>query len=638
MEIKFGSFSGIKIDEIQRNILAGFVCVSDWIASDESFFYPDLKEDADIVAKKAVQSCGWRKPNLKQDFKLISSGQNNGLYFGLPTKLTSDKIHERVQLFLEKVSIEKENAILAHGSSWLNFGGGEEFRTGMSWFHPRKRSLLAPFGVGTIDQALLGVLCVKHFFVRLFGLSGKVVILDEVHSYDVFTGTLLDELVRTLREIDCTVIILSATLTKDRKKSFLSATESNDYPLVSIKTNESSCFISPEYPDSKTINITIEKQDVRKLSEVAVDRASSGQCVLVVTNTVPKSQEFYSAIKGKMKEGAFHAGLLHSRFPAFRRRELEDEWINKLGKKGNRPQGCILVGTQILEQSIDIDSDFLITEIAPSDMLLQRMGRLWRHQRNNSERGGCSSPEAIIISENLDLASDEKQLKEIFKQCGSKVYAPYVLWKTFQAWKSLSKIQIPSDIREILETTYRRDENSEPEFVESLFEELGQKKMKLRDMVTGLQANNRGIPAGNDDEKATTRYNEMPQMDCLIVNNITPNRDSAKIELLSGDVVKVSAYVRNFDVTKWLHDNIVSIPAYTFKNYEIRKPDYLKKHFFGNIAVLVLEDGILKFDNADIGLRYTNEKGVFFDCGLKSLQQGLDYTSIEKEFGDESDW
>jgi CRISPR-associated endonuclease/helicase Cas3 len=688
LECKFCSFSDHKIDELQRNILSGFVCVSDWIASDESFFNPDLKEDAEAVAEKAVNACGWRKPNLKQDlsfkeifgfepnsiqksfadsvripglyileapmgagkteaalyaaYTLISSGQNNGLYFGLPTKLTSDKIHERVQSFLEKVSLEKENAILAHSSAWLNLGGGEEFETGNSWFHPRKRSLLAPFGVGTIDQALLGVLCVKHFFVRLFGLSGKVVILDEVHSYDAFTGILLDELVRTLREIACTVIILSATLTKDRKKSFLptaTPNESNDYPLISIETNASSFFTAPEYSDSKTINITIEKQDIRKLSEIAVERASSGQCVLVVTNTVPKSQEFYSAIKATMKGNPFPAGLLHSRFPAFRRREIEDEWINKLGKEGNRPKGCILVGTQILEQSIDIDSDFLMTEIAPSDMLLQRIGRLWRHQRNNSERGGCELPEAVIISENIDAASDEKQLKEIFKNCGSKVYAPYVLWKTFQTWKSLSKIQIPSDIREILETTYKRDEKNEPEFVKNLFDDLEQKKLELRNMATGLQSSNCGIPAGKDDEeKATTRYNEMPQKDCLIVKNIISNRDSAEIELLSGDTVKVSAYERNFNVTKMLHKNIVSIPAYALKNYEIRTPEYLKKHFYGNIAVLVLEDGILKFDNADIGRRYTNEKGVFRNNSLKSVQQGLDYTSFEKEFGDESDW
>ena len=92
---------------------------------------------------------------------------------------------------------------------------------GGAWFHPRKRALLFPNGVGTIDQALMSVLRIKHFFVRTLGLTGKIVILDEVHSYDIYTGTLLNELIQSLLRSGCTVLILSATLTQERCQSFV---------------------------------------------------------------------------------------------------------------------------------------------------------------------------------------------------------------------------------------------------------------------------------------------------------------------------------------------------------------------------------------------------------------------------------
>ena len=257
----------------QIHIVSGLACVTDWIASDENFFPPEgLPADADIHkrAAEALDACGWafpsiadgmsfqtvfglNQPNSVQEslmdcvkgpglyileapmgmgkteaalyaaYQLISAGHNNGIYFGLPTRLTSEKIYERVNRFLDAVIGDSTQAGLIHGQAWLR-GGGEELEPGKAWFNPRKRSLLTPYGVGTLDQALLTVMRVKHHFVRSFGMAGKVVILDEVHSYDVYTGTLLDELVKYLLSIGCSVIILSATLTWERRRSFLPGT------------------------------------------------------------------------------------------------------------------------------------------------------------------------------------------------------------------------------------------------------------------------------------------------------------------------------------------------------------------------------------------------------------------------------
>ena len=133
------------------------------------------------------------------------------------------------------MTVSTGNAFLLHGNAWLKQTQmGVESQPGGSWFEPTKHRILAPFGVGTIDQALMAVMNVKHGFVRTFGLAGKVVILDEVHSYDVYTGTLLNVLVCALRQLQCTVIILSATLSTDRRTELLGeAPTKHGYPQVS---------------------------------------------------------------------------------------------------------------------------------------------------------------------------------------------------------------------------------------------------------------------------------------------------------------------------------------------------------------------------------------------------------------------
>ena len=128
-------------------------------------------------------------------YRLMADGHHHGLYFALPTRLTSNRLHSRLAVFLGQAFGIEAAARLVHGQAWLadRYPGGEELRPGGAWFAPIKRALLYPFGIGTIDQALLAVMNVKHGFVRAYGLAGKVVILDEVHSYDEYTGTLMTQ-------------------------------------------------------------------------------------------------------------------------------------------------------------------------------------------------------------------------------------------------------------------------------------------------------------------------------------------------------------------------------------------------------------------------------------------------------------
>ena len=347
---------------------------------------------------EAPMGMGKTEAALHAAYQLMEKGDNYGLYFGLPTRMTSDLIHVRVNKFLSAAA--GAHSRLVHGQAWLK-GGGEEFLPGSAWFHPRKRALLSPFGVGTIDQALMSVLRVKHFFIRSFGLAGKVVILDEVHSYDVYTGTLLDELVKKLLEIGCTVIVLSATLTDERCRSFFhgeAIPEKTAYPGLTFRQKDGPVETIPvKPPPPRTVRVSMKPGECETESvENAVRRAGQGQCVLRIANTVADAQRWYRALKSRMQQDAFPVGLLHSRFPAYQRRKLEEKWMCMLGKNGDRPNGCVLTATQVVEQSVDIDSDYMITDIAPTDMILQRIGRLWRHERKNrpnqAGRGDCRNP------------------------------------------------------------------------------------------------------------------------------------------------------------------------------------------------------------------------------------------------------
>ncbi len=630
-------------------ILAGLTCVADWIASNEEFFpgnnLPGEKELRPKVAD-ALADSGWRNlryranldfqkvfgfpPNETQGrfiecvdgpgiyvleapmgsgkteaalfaaYKLLVSGKNTGLYFGLPTRLTSDRIHIRVESFMNRILEDPGFVKLVHGHAWLNLESrAAEFRAGMSWFHPRKRALLAPLGVGTIDQALMSVLKVKHHFVRTFGLAGKVVILDEVHSYDAYTGALLDCLVEELARIGCTVIILSATLTQERRAAFVAgAPETRAYPLITsgVKT------VEPKPPENRNVPLTFFEKPNDELIERAVAEAERGLCVLWIANTVAQSQDVFARINGARRQGTFCAGLLHSRFPAFRRTELEDEWMELLGKGGTRPPGCVLVATQVVEQSVDIDADLLITELAPTDMLLQRMGRLCRHSRGGRPKG---SGRAWIYGPTRTEFDNAETFKEALGPSGY-VYAPYVLWKTLQVWRDCPEIILPSQIRELLEATYA-DEHSTADWVQELKTELDTRKAKLQGAALGLTR----IYCGKDDEdSARTRYSSRPTIQTLILDKCDNRVNQADIVLCDGTQLTLSAGEKDFKKAVAIHKNMVSLPVR--RPLDATVPTWLTALVFGPVAVLK-KDGDKLFDLAgtEMPWGYHREKGVY---------------------------
>jgi CRISPR-associated endonuclease/helicase Cas3 len=667
-------FGGSLSDAANANpwLLAGLTCVSDWIGSDEQFFPADrppiVEGDPALTARRAVAECGFRPTSLKKGlsfeqifgfspreaqqqfidlvsrpglyvleapmgigkteaalyaaYRLMESGYHQGFYFALPTRLTSDRIHERVTDFLEKITNEPIIPKLAHGMAWLTeyARGGENLAPGKSWFNPSKRALLYPYAVGTIDQTLLSVLNVKHSFVRLFGLAGKVVILDEVHSYDMYTGTLLDELVERLQLVGCTVIILSATLTGARRNRLAPAlgplNTTDDYPLMTGLPADGGPFAAPlAAPDSKEIRVRMEPWNTLRIAEEAVAAACRGECVVCIANTVAKAQAWYRTVKSAMPGDAFPVGILHARFPMFQREKIENEWMAKLGKNSeHRPRGCVLIATQIVEQSVDIDADWMISELAPTDMLLQRIGRLWRHDRSNR---ACSGPELVIVTQDPTACATVDAVLQTLGKENACVYAPYVLMRSYAVWKPLYVVVLPDDIRTLIEATYA-EQADPPESVMGLFKQRLEKRCEhLRKLACSAKDTNLGFPTGEDDDHAATRYSDLPTKTVLLLADEPEalTQGCARVRLLDGSSWSLNPYVPDFAATKALHASTVSLACHLLPDRGTARQNapWLDRHFFDTPAVLVCKDGgVLRcVSGAETVLRYAPEYGVW---------------------------
>jgi CRISPR-associated endonuclease/helicase Cas3 len=547
----------------------------------------------------------------------MADGHNHGLFFGLPTRLTSEKIHERVETFLARICKDGIGAKLAHGKAWLTeFSmGGENLKAGGSWFNSRKRRLLYPFAVGTIDQALLSVLNVKHFFVRKFGLAGKIVILDEVHSYDLYTGTLMEEMISQLLEIGCTVIILSATLTRERRYPMLhssaefSTSQVDPYPLITRQNSDNVIEISGTWKHEQCYEIDICDLDNISVAKEAVKQAVAGSCVLLIANTVARAQDWFDAIRGEMRENDFSLEMIHAKFPSFRRSELEDDWISKLGKNGKRPKGCVLVGTQVLEQSIDIDCDFLITEIAPTDMLLQRMGRQWRHTHNERP---TPFPHTLIVSPSPENAADIEDIVECFGKGNCYVYMPYLLLKTWSVWKRQRKVTLPKDIRFLLEATYQPPTTADPPIFQKLYDKMLEMRNNLKRRARSAKSTVQSLVMQEDREELVTRYSDYQTTDVLLVKHVDAIGTEADVTLLDDTRLHLSKYEKNFCHTALLHQNLVSVPSWLLKKMNAEKPYWLEKHFFEPVTVWEWDEitGNLTMNGIFTGHTYDLHRGL----------------------------
>jgi CRISPR-associated endonuclease/helicase Cas3 len=398
-----------------------------------------------------------------------------GIYFALPTMATANGLHKRVEAYLRKATGNKDlEARLLHSHAWLfrehaqtaqdpGEEGKKQEAQAQDWFAGAKRGLLAPFAVGTIDQALIATLRAKHGFVRLFALAGKTVVIDEVHAYDVYMADLMDILLGWLRTLRCHVILLSATLPKARRKALLRAwgphgdESESGYPCITWVAKDGQVQsrgfdVEPRKPLTfRPIPAADEehwKQGAGFILQLV--RANGGLGALVL-NTVRDVQNAYDWLHCQGL-GNIHLDLFHARFTAQDRDAIETRVLDRFGKTGARKQPAILVATQVVEQSLDLDFDQMVSALAPIDLLIQRAGRLHRHRRwadgSLRNHGPDERPDPVLHI--LAATLDQDGVPEI----RDPIYSHDVLMRTFQRLGSNVAIVKPSDVADAIEAVY----------------------------------------------------------------------------------------------------------------------------------------------------------------------------------------
>ncbi|MBK8255666.1 MAG: CRISPR-associated helicase Cas3' [Polyangiaceae bacterium] len=419
-------------------------------------------------------------------YDALAAKGGTGLYFALPTQATANQIFKRISKFLGRLWKDEVHGIhLVHGDAGLSdeyeelkkraffivSSIGEPARASPAesvvadaWFASSKRALLAPMGVGTVDQALLGVLGVRHGFLRLHGLAGKVVVIDEVHAYDTYTSELLDVLLRWLRVMGCTVVLLSATLPTARRekllKTFTNATTTTlePYPRITVADWVSVRLYKFE-PRARSLRVGVEFIREQEIPERLINVMRDGGCVVWIVNTVKKAQATYRALKRLRDAGRFptntQLGLLHARYPHAIRSVREKESERYFGPgETERPKSAILVGTQVLEQSLDLDFDLMISELAPIDLILQRAGRLHRHDRKNPRPMPLREPRLWILRPQNEASPTGPTFES-----SSYIYAEAVLLKTWLVFRPRTELTLPTDIEPLIKAVY--DESKE---------------------------------------------------------------------------------------------------------------------------------------------------------------------------------
>lgn len=414
--------------------------------------------------------------------KLMQQTTAAGFYIGLPTMATANGMYSRVAatyqaLFDEDIS---PSLVLAHGARHIHEeflsiiskqNTGDEDCNGscVAWLaDSRKKALLAPCGVGTIDQALIGVLPAKHQALRLAGLSQHVLIVDEVHAYDAYTSELLKKLLEFHAALGGSAILLSATLPHKLKQLFAKAfmkgagyradlVDTNAFPLATA-IDECGVRTTP-FDTTRTLYVEVSLTDSEEcIYEEVLEAAKAGGCVCWIRNTVGQATNTYDRLLTQFGVSADDVLLFHSRFAMEDRLRIENTVLTLFGKTSTPAdrRGKILIATQVIEQSLDVDFDFLVSDLAPMDLLIQRRGRCHRHKRERPAL--LKRPRMRILSPKPTREPSITWYKSVLGPAAYVYPFQSVLWKTAALLAEKTHISLPEDARLLVETVY--DESS----------------------------------------------------------------------------------------------------------------------------------------------------------------------------------
>ena len=435
-------------------------------------------DEPGIFILEAPMGIGKTEAALIGSEQLAAKTGRSGLFFGLPTQATSNGIFPRIITWLNSIKEDYGDTLqvrLAHGKAHLNDSftsiasgigiDGDGSIIVNQWFSGKKTTALDDFVVGTVDQFLLLSLKQKHLFLRHLGFSKKVVIIDEVHAYDTYMSQYLKESLTWMASYGVPVILLSATLpSKSRSEIILSylmgrstkiskpereevkvKLENRAYPLITY-TDGNNVKTETQFVPIENKMVKVNSIDEDGLIQLVESMIKDGGVVGIIVNTVKRGQNFAKMLSDYFGDDLVL--LLHSGFIATERVKKENELLSIIGKKASRPERKIIIGTQVIEQSLDIDFDVLISDLAPVDLLIQRIGRLHRHDER-IKPASHTNPRLYILGKNSQYD---------FEEGSRNVYGDYLLMRTQYFIDKYSEIAIPGDISDLVQDVYSDDD------------------------------------------------------------------------------------------------------------------------------------------------------------------------------------
>ncbi|NOQ77527.1 MAG: CRISPR-associated helicase Cas3' [Methylococcaceae bacterium] len=475
-----------------------------------------LSEKPQLFILEDVTGAGKTEAALTLVHRLMDKGLADGLYVALPTMATANAMYQRLgkvySKFYQTNANQQPSLILAHGARELSESFREsvilseqslhdsDYQVGIkaedqeysataycnSWLaDSRKKSLLADVGVGTLDQALLAVLPARHQSLRLLGLARKVLLVDEVHAYDPYMNKLLNALLEAHARQGGSAILLSATIPQQMRESLVAAfhlglgedspqlIKEKEYPLITHTpaANEIEKAVDTREEVKRTVKVERINSEQDVLDKI-MQASHAGQCVCWIRNTVKSARQSYQYLLGAGINPA-QLSLFHSRFAMGDRQVVENQTLDRFGNKSTPEQrkGQVLIATQVVEQSLDLDFDLMITDLAPIDLIIQRAGRLQRHVRdaqgNRQIQKGAKDqrglPLLMIFSPEPSVDATEDWLKP--DHAGTQAVYSHVgqLWLTAKLLlgKDENKFTMPEDARRLIEGVYSYEAEDE---------------------------------------------------------------------------------------------------------------------------------------------------------------------------------
>lgn len=518
-DVRFGLDFGVA--------LAALTTISDWIASDERNF-PYASKGIDLVAyarrsgeqaESAVAKLAWQpwsppedtgyralfdedpRPVQQRVEELVGGSRGpvlllveaptgegktkaalqavaalarrlgcNGAYVAMPTRATSKQTRDvfgdllRAHGDPSRVHLVHSTADQDPRPSEVGVDSPEPQDDHVREWFVRSKNLLVPLGVGTVDQLLKAAFRSRFGFVRLGGLSGKVVVLDEVHAYDTFMSTLIDRLLAWLGHLGVPVVLLSATLPAARRAELVAAWRSgaldhhptgvpaapdrDPYPRITLAGVGGPVRCEPASVSELNAEREVRLHHIPE--DEVVERAlawcrGTGGSVAVIHNLVRRAEDtarrVEEAVHALPEEDRPEVLLIHAKLdPPARRQEVEARLRAAFGPGGTRKR-AVVVGTQVLEQSLDLDFDAMITDLAPVDSLVQRLGRLRRHRRDG---------ELLAAVTGVEDAPTGPE----FPPGTHKVYAQMVLLRTWAVLRDSMVLRCPDEVPALIDEVY----------------------------------------------------------------------------------------------------------------------------------------------------------------------------------------